>query len=333
MNVDFAPTAHKVVDFCLGVHEGERAVVVTDVFGGHPFVDALVSTLRLRGADASAIAIPPVPAKPHGYLTWAEPTPLLEPLLKSADVAVLYMSTLLVLCDAVERAREAGTRLLFIPADFDLTRPVVTDEDYDELAALGAAVCSRLEHATKAEVRTPDGTDIVFGSISGPRYDDGRATQPGELDFFPGGMWNVIPKTDTVNGVVRFTAALHPVGRLIEPIELTFERGVIAAVGGGWQARAWERWLRSFGDAEVFEFSHLSGGLAATARVIGHDWEDLIMRGSILISGGESLLYGGENRGRAHFDGTVPDATLVLDGETVLDEGSYSPAALPSIAS
>jgi hypothetical protein len=98
-------------------------------------------------------------------------------------------------------------------------------------------------------------------------------------------MWNMIPKTDTVNGVVRFTAALHPVGRLVEPIELTFESGVVTSVRGGWQARAWERWLRSFGDADVFEFSHLSGGLAATARVIGHDWEDLIMRGSIVAAG------------------------------------------------
>src|SRR5581483_1001778 len=74
MSVDFAPTAAKIVDYCLTVQEGERAVVVTDMVGTHAFIDTLVSKLRLRGADACSLSIPPAPGGPDGYLTWEEPT-------------------------------------------------------------------------------------------------------------------------------------------------------------------------------------------------------------------------------------------------------------------
>jgi hypothetical protein len=42
------------------------------------------------------------------------------------------------------------------------------------------------------------------------------------------------------------------------------------------------------------------------------------------MSGGENVLYGGENRAHAHFDGALPQATLALDGEIVLDAGKYT---------
>lgn len=99
---------------------------------------------------------------------------------------------------------------------------------------------------------------------------------------------------------------------------------------GGWQAHTWQRWLRSFGEAEATRFAHLSGGLAREAQVVGHDWEDLIVRGSVLVAGGASLLYGGEVGAPAHFDGIVPNATLDVDGRRVLDAGDYDSRLLRS---
>ena len=321
--MDTAAIAARIVDDCAAVAPGERALVVTDATTPTPLAEHLLATLRRRGADASRLAVPPVDARPHGYLSWEEPTPVLEAALGAADVAIVHMPTLIVLSEVVARARQTGTRMLFVPGDFDLSRPLVLDEDLDAMSALGAAVCQRLDGAAGAELSTPDGTHLTFGVLRNAFHDDARAHRPGEVDFFPGGMWNVIPDPDAVDGIVRFTAALHPVGRLAEPIELTFERGMISAVRGGWQAREWERWLDRFGDEELRRFSHLSGGLAATARVVGHDWEDLIIRGSVLISGGENVLYGGENRAHGHFDGVVVDATLVVDDELVLEDGTY----------
>lgn len=302
---------------------GEKVLILTDGTGQADFVPSLMRHFVLVGAAPAVLTIPPVSAQPHGYLTWREPPAIVQLALDDADVAVVYMCTLIALSRTVQEARASGTRFLFVPADYNLGGPATLDEDLQELAALGAMIHKRLGAASSAHVTAAEGTDIQFGSLLSPSFDDARSCFPGDIDFFPGGMWNVIPRPSTVDGVVVFPATLYPVSTLVEPVTITFEGGTITSIKGGWQARAWERWLRSFADVRLFEFSHLSGGLAKRARIIGHDWEDLIHRGGILISGGENVLYGGQNTAHAHFDGVVPDATLALDGDTVLEEGAY----------
>jgi hypothetical protein len=322
--INYMPIAARIVRDSLAAIPGETAVVITDGSGCEEFVTSLEIELAAQSIEPMVVTVPRVDAKPHGYLTWNEPPTLFESICCSAEIVIVYMSTLVALSQAVQRARSTGTRFLFIPADYDMLRPATLEEDLNEMSRLGAALVERLSRAQRAVVTTAEGTHIEFGSIASPSYDDARARQSGDLDFYPGGMWNVIPNSTSVNGTVIFPATLYPIGSLTESIHVTFEEGKITAITGGWQARVWERWLRSFGDARIFEFSHLSGGLARAAETIGHDWEDLIRRGGILISGGENVLYGGQNAAHAHFDGAIPDATLRLDGEVVLDTGVYT---------
>lgn len=315
--------AERIVNDCLHARAGERVAVITDEMPGHELVACLAAAIRSKGADVAVLGTARVSAEPHGYLTWREPSRMVSALLPECDAAVFYMSSLIALSDAVRSAASNGTRMLFVPADFDLRRPLVLNEDLFELSTLGRLITERVRQATTVRVTTEQGTDLTMARPGAVTYDDCQVTGPGEIDFFPGGMWNLVPDIDTVNGVVRFTGSLHPVGRLVESVDLVFENGSVTKVSGGWQARAWERWLRSFGDQDVARFAHLSGGLARQAHIVGHDWEDLIVRGSVLVAGGASLLYGGRNRAPAHFDGIVPIATLYLDQEPVLRSGSY----------
>lgn len=319
----YVDVANRVTNECLDVRSDERVAIITDEMPGHPFVACLSSAIRSKGADVVVVGTERVSSDPHGYLTWREPSSMVTSLLKECDIAVVYMSSLIALSEAARSAAARGTRMLFIPADFDLRRPMVLDEDLGALAVLGDAVTRRLREATKIRLTSDEGTDLTLRAGGAVTYDDCRVTAPGDIDFFPGGMWNVVPDIDSVSGVVRFTGALHPVGRLVDPIELRFEGGTLTGVTGGWQARSWERWLRSFGDQEVTRFAHLSGGLSSRAQVIGHDWEDLIVRGSVIVAGGASLLYGGRNGASAHFDGIVPNATLHLDDEELIVAGEY----------
>jgi leucyl aminopeptidase (aminopeptidase T) len=245
-------------------------------------------------------------------------------LLTECDAAVFYTSTLSALAESVQELTKHGTRLLFVPADLDMRRPFVLAEDLRALGELGSRVCARLRESRVLRLTSPEGTDLTLRTGGAIGYDDCRATGAGETDFFPGGMWNLVPEIESVNGVVKFCAALHPVGRLADPIELQFSDGKVTSVHGGWQARAWQRWLEGFGESDVTRFAHLSGGLAARAQVIGHDWEDLVVRGSVLIGGGASLLYGGANSAAAHFDGIIPEATLSADGTVLIDSGTYA---------
>jgi 2,5-dihydroxypyridine 5,6-dioxygenase len=315
--------AQRVVRECLHLRAHERVVIVTDESPGHELVTCLAAAARTVAAEVVVVGAERVSAQPHGYLTWRPLSPVVASALQACDVAVFYTSTLMALSADVRSAAASGSRMLFIPADFDLRRPVVLGEDLGELDRLGAAVADLLRPASAVRVTSAEGTDLSMDATGSVTYDDCQVRAPGEIDFFPGGMWNLVPDVGSVRGVVRFTAALHPVGRLAEPVEVVFESGTVTSVRGGWQARAWERWLRSFGEAETTRFAHLSGGLAGQAQVIGHDWEDLIVRGSVLVAGGASLLYGGDLGAPAHFDGIVPNATLDIDGVRVLDAGEY----------
>lgn len=320
--------AQRVVALCLHLKPHERVVLITDESPGHEFVLSLAAAARMGAADVVVLGAERVSAQPHGYLTWSPLSPIVAAALRASDVAVFYTSTLMALSDEVRAAAASGTRMLFIPADFDLRRPVVLNEDLAELDALGRSVTELLTSATRVRVMTSEGTDLTMTTGGAVTYDDCQVRAAGDIDFFPGGMWNLVPDLDSVAGVVRFSAALHPVGRLAEPVEVTFESGSVTDVRGGWQARSWQRWLASFGEAEATRFAHLSGGLAREAHVIGHDWEDLIVRGSVLVAGGASLLYGGDLGAPAHFDGIVPNASLEIDGRLVLDAGNYDAALL-----
>jgi leucyl aminopeptidase (aminopeptidase T) len=314
--------ARHIVQQSVNVVPHETALVLTSSEADQSFATAMVSALREQGAQAAMVTIENPRAIPHGYLSWEEPEPLVAQLLAAADVAVVYLSTLVVLSKAVAQAREQGTRLLFIPADYDLSRRVVIEEDLGELSKLGESVCATLVSGQRARV-LGEGTELELELPGRAFFDDARVINSGDVDFFPGGMWNVVPRPESVNGIVRLGASAYPLGRLASPIMLRFEGGRIVTIEGGWEAKAWKRWLESFADDRVFEFSHLSGGLARCAAVIGHDWEDLISRGSVLISGGESVLYGGRNAARGHFDAIVPDATVEVDGHAILAAGDY----------
>jgi len=316
--------ACKVVAECLHLRPQERVVIVTDEAPGHELVLSLAAAARAVADEVVVVGTQRTSAQPHGYLTWRALNPVAAAAVRASDVAVFYASTLVALSDDVRSAAAAGTRMLFIPADLDLRWPVVLHEDLGALERLGSAITDLLRSARRVRLTSSDGTDLQMSATGTASYDDCQVRSPGDIDFFPGGMWNLVPDLDSVNGVVRFPAALHTVGRLAEPVELVFEDGSLTSVQGGWQAVAWQRWLTSFGEAEATRFAHLSGGLACEAQVIGHDWEDLIVRGSVLVAGGASLPYGGDVGAPAHFDGIVPNATLEVDGRRVLEAGEYA---------
>lgn len=201
--------AQRVVSRCLHLQAHERVLIVTDESPGHDFVMSLAAAARMAAADVVVMGAERVSAQPHGYLTWRPPGPVVTAAIRASDVAVFYASTLMALSDEVRAAAGSGTRMLFIPADFDLRRPVVLGEDLTELDSLGAAVTRLLQPATRLRVTSADGTDLHMNAGGAVTYDDCQIRAPGEIDFFPGGMWNLVPDLDSVTGVVRFTAALH----------------------------------------------------------------------------------------------------------------------------
>lgn len=315
--------ASKVIRERAAVRAGERVLVLTDTRADGAFVESLLASAFEAGAQAASLCLPWQRPYPHPYLTWEEPAAHVSAAMAASDVIIGYRQPLMCLTEAARAATGSGARALWMASDFDNTRPVVVDEDYNAMGELGRRIAELVRRAKIIRVTSPAGTDI-HAEYEGRlvSFDDGTVTQPGESDFFPGGMWNSSPIESSFNGTVVFDGTLYGLGVLRAPLSVTFVDGWIRDIAGE-QADEWKRALSAFGDPSVYLASHLSGGLARHARLIGNDWEDLIMYGTILFSAGAGAYYDGATRTHAHFDGTVLNATVYLDGEVLLDRGEY----------
>jgi leucyl aminopeptidase (aminopeptidase T) len=306
-----------------GVRRGEKVLILSDTQSDATFVSCLLAAAQASGGQVATLALPWEPTYPHAFFRWEEPPPHVAQAMLGSDVIIGFGRSSLCLTETSRRVCEAGGRILWMSAGFDYTRPVVTHEDYAAISDLAHRAATLLRRAERVHVTTAKGTDLqarLAGRIV--VIEDGQVVAPGDVDFFPGGAWQTAPIESSVNGKVVFDGTLQGLGAVTSPLTVTFEEGWITKIEGA-HAGTWRRFLDGFGDRTIYRFSHLGGGLARHAQIIGTDWEDLIMYGSVILSGGENIHFEGENTGRAHFDGTVLDATLELDGRPLIRDGVY----------
>jgi leucyl aminopeptidase (aminopeptidase T) len=86
-------------------------------------------------------------------------------------------------------------------------------------------VCALWEETDVCQVTSPLGTDISFQLKGRPGVvGDGMATEPGEVDFFPGVDATIAPIEKTINGTVVVDAAWCRVGWSARPSPYTWRR-------------------------------------------------------------------------------------------------------------
>lgn len=323
--------ALRLIDDGLAVQEGERLVVLADPSVDSRLLSEVAATAEARGSLVQVVQLPFIDATPHGYLTWDVPQSIPLSMFDGVDAVLVIMRSLIALTPVVARARQAGTRFLFIPADLDVHRRSVMMEPLEVLRQRGEAITKVLAGGSRLRITSREGTDLAVSGYGMISFDDARSHHRGDLDFVPGGMWNVVPVDGAVSGSAVLPATVHPVGIVRHPIRLTWEDSHLVAVEGGFEARQWEEWLGRFTSSDVRTFSHLSGGLACEARIIGHDWEDLITLGGVVVSGGENMLYGGTISSPGHFDAVIPAASIEVDGAPLLVDGRYSVDVAPKL--
>ena len=317
--------AKVVIDDCTAVKIGERVLIIGDTRANAGLIEALGLIAQQAGADVMTTIVPWRKPYPHGYLSWQEPPERLWQLVANSDVVIDYRNVLMALTSAIRASDRSRIRVFYLNSEFDYLRPLVVEEDLDEMGALGSRITEAVSQTKHIHVTTQIGTDVQAQLIQpvSVTYDDRRAREPGTEDYFPGGMWSTSAIEGTMNGVVYFDASLHPIGILSEPVRVTWENGRITQIEGGWQAIRWREWLESFNEPEIYGHSHMGGGLSKKAGLTGHDWEDLIIYGSALFSGGNNIYHGGNQKGASHFDAIVTNATIYLDGEMICRDGIY----------
>jgi leucyl aminopeptidase (aminopeptidase T) len=313
---DLNAALQTIVARCLAIREGEDVLVIVDA-GMRSIGEALRVEAAAVGADSVLTVMD------ERATDGTEPPRPIAAALAACDVFIAPTSRSLSHTTARKRANEAGAR--------GATLPGVTEEmlaramaiDFDLMASRSQAVAALLDDAEEARVTCPLGSDfrVDLGGRAG-LSDDGDLTAAGAFGNLPCGEGFIAP----AGGEGRIVAAcLAPFGLSEQPATLTVQGGRIVAADGGLGPEYLKR-LRVHGELGT-NLAELGVGTNDRARLTGNVLEDEKILGTVHIAFGASAGIGGTVSVPIHLDVVVVDASLQVDGRTVLEAGRYVLAA------
>jgi leucyl aminopeptidase (aminopeptidase T) len=313
---DLNAALQTIVTRCLAIKEGEDVLVIVDA-GMRSIGEALRVEAAAVGADSVLTVME------ERATDGTEPPRPIAAALAACDVFIAPTSRSLSHTTARKRANEAGAR--------GATLPGVTAEmlaramaiDFDLMASRSQAVAALLDDAEEARVTCPLGSDfrVNLGGRAG-LSDDGDLTAAGAFGNLPCGEGFIAP----AGGEGRIVAAcLAPFGLSEQPATLTVQGGRIVAADGGLGPEYLKR-LLVHGELGT-NLAELGVGTNDRARLTGNVLEDEKILGTVHIAFGASAGIGGTVSVPIHLDVVVVDASLQVDGRTVLEAGRYVLAA------
>ena len=308
-----ARAVRTVVRNCLAVAPGEDVLVVVD----EPMQDVGEALRReAQAAQADAVLAVMSERENHGV----EPPAPIAAAFAACNVFIAPTSRSLSHTQARKRATDNGARGATMPtvtADM-LARLMVADLDL--LRARSRVVADLLSTADEAHVTCPRGTDLRL-DLHGREAiaDDGDLTAPGAFGNLPCGEGFIAPCGGEGTVATRSLASIGIVKG--HPAHLTVEGGRLTKATGPEGERLY-RLLTGAGELGT-NLAELGVGTNERARLTGNILEDEKMLGTVHVAFGASAGIGGTVSVPIHLDVMVTDATLVVDGTTVLDAGRY----------
>jgi leucyl aminopeptidase (aminopeptidase T) len=318
-----------IVDVCMAIQPGEKVLLITD----EP-MDIMRKLLVERIAQIGVgelwsytlpDAIRPLPHYPAA----------LYDLAGAVDVVLIFehrrnpeIETPRAL-EMVEAVARGNARFASGPM---INQSILEHElsaDYREIAALTNRLWDALQGRSYVRITTALGTDLEM-DISGRevKRDTGLFHNPRDDGNLPAGECYVAPIEDRTNGVFVVDKS-YPNILIQEPIRLTVERGRVVRIEGGREA---EQLLAIIRDNEHKPYGEgcrvvceLGIGTNPNARLQGNVLTDEKVMGTVHIAIGHNALasYGGQNRAPIHLDGVIGNPTLIVDGETLIQDGIY----------
>ena len=196
--------------------------------------------------------------------------------------------------------------------------------DYKEIKKVGERIAEVLEGASEVNITSNIGTDLTF-RIEGRKtwIDDGIVDEEdierGNLmTILPTGKIEIAPIENSANGTIVVDQPHLILGEKVVNMKWTFENGKLIKI-------------QADKNVEVFKkyFEKISGEKDRIGRfIIGLNPEikpqtlfDLVALGAVSIAVGHNKDIGGKNEASAHHEVTIFDATVKVDGETIIENG------------
>ncbi len=324
----------------MGVKPGERVTVISDYPNPEQWrtlsPDSLKTMLlrTLLAKTVSEIGSESLPDCEVSLLTFpslgrnsVEPTAETAAAMKEADVLVMITSFSLTHTAAREAACRRGTRVAsmprFLPEMFNPGGPMTAD--YREIHEVTRRIAARITEASAATVKCPAGTNITF-SLKGRDggVDAGIYDKPGAWGNLPAGEAYVAPLEGTAEG--RIVVQRGWWADLGEDMVLTFAGGEVVSVEGGGPKGCELRSLLSPGRDEGLywarrNLAELGIGTNPRARRTDITLEAEKIKGTVHLAIGDGSHMGGRVEADLHEDFVIPQPTLLLDNEVIMEDG------------
>jgi leucyl aminopeptidase (aminopeptidase T) len=309
---DLSAAVDAVITKCLAVREGEDVLVVVD---GETRI--IGETLRAAASRVGADAV--LAVMDERATDGTEPPPPIAAAFGACDVFIAPTSRSLSHTVARKRASDNGARGATMPGVTEEMLARVMSVNFELMAARSRAVAALLDAGQSARVTCPRGTDVTieFGGRSGIA-DDGDLTARGAFGNLPCGEAFIAP----TGGHGRIVAtSLAPLGISDPPATLTMQDGRLATAEGG-LGTEFIALLREHGELGM-NLAELGIGTNDAAILTGLVLEDEKLLGTVHVAFGASQGIGGTVTVPIHLDVVVLDASLEIDGTTVLENGEF----------
>jgi leucyl aminopeptidase (aminopeptidase T) len=313
---DMTETAKRLLLDNMGLKAGETLLVVYDettLHIGEVLFEAGVQT----GAKAMALRIPLLTKNGE------EPFPVVARTMAESDVVIAATGASLTHTQAKKNACKAGARVATMPRiteDMFFNGPITAD--YTKVEELTKRVNVFLDAAEEAELRS--GGCVLRMSVKGRAgiVSSGVYRNKGESGNLPSGEAYIAPVEGSAEGSVLIDGSFAGLGVLKAPLKLTFEKGWMTKAEGPDA----ERLEAMLGDNPLARnLAELGIGTNDKARVTGVILEDEKIYGTVHIALGSNDTFGGTVAAGIHVDGIITKPELLLDGRTVVKNGTVLP--------
>jgi len=312
-----------ITDVCLEVTPGENVLCIAEGEESMEVLTLIATESKAKGAEVAVVLIEPKKKSSH------EPPRTVARAMQEADVVITMGFGCLVHTKARKDACAAGVKFATLGgaskeylAGLDLTR-----ENLLEVRALTEKIAQRLTAASSAHLTTQAGTDLLM-SLDGR---NGLAVIP----FAKRGSFCLLPDYAeaacapieySVEGVAvvdgTMVGAANFEGLVEDPFEIHFEKGRIAKISGGKDAKRLASLLDTLEEeARTFAELGVNSNHKIPKKFTGTRTDNAIA-GHVHLGLGRNDHLGGDSKGESHLDLLVTWASLLLDGNPILVDGN-----------
>jgi 2,5-dihydroxypyridine 5,6-dioxygenase len=297
-----------------GVVSGEKVLILTDFFTAD-LAKILAAVTCTLGAEPITMSM--VPRNGHGD---ALPDAVAA-AMKEVDIVIAPTTFNIAHTKARHEAQAVGTRIIILPeAHENILLSKGLRADFRALKPKVEKVADLLTKGNDVTITTEKGTNLCL-SI---REREGRAltgfANAKDVSAAHCIEASIAPVEGTAEGILVVDGSIPGIGLIETPVIVEVKEGKAVSISGGREAENFLRVLTERNDeyGNIFHVGEFGIGMNPECELENSMLSDEGVFGTIHIALGTNAYIGGTIKAKGHYDMVMKNATVEIDGVTIL---------------